>query len=75
MHPRPGCFARMRFAYPGYALMTFSDDFRIMLSPNGVPDDLDKLIRPDRMLAVPAAPELRPHPTYLSWHREHCFKR
>lgn len=55
-------------------LMTFSDDFRIILSPHGVPDDLDKLIRPDRRLAVPHAPELRPHPTYLGWHREHCFK-
>jgi len=55
-------------------LMTFSDDFRIMLSPHGVPDELDKLIRPERMLALPEAPELRPHPTYLRWHREHCFK-
>jgi len=55
-------------------LMTFSDDFRIILSPHGVPDDLDKLIRPDRTLALPEAPELRPHPTYLRWHREHCFK-
>ncbi len=55
-------------------LMTFSDDHRIMLSPHGVPDDLDKLIRSDRTLAVPDAPELRPHPTYLRWHREHCFK-
>lgn len=55
-------------------LMTFSDDFRILLSPHGVPDDLDKLIRPDRRLAVPEAPEARPHPTYLRWHRDHCFK-
>jgi len=55
-------------------LMTFSDDFRIILSPHGVPDDLDKLIRPDRTLGIPDAPELRPHPTYLRWHREHCFK-
>jgi len=55
-------------------LMTFSDDFRIILSPHGVPDDLDKLIRPDRTLALPEALELRPHPTYLRWHREHCFK-
>lgn len=54
--------------------MTFSDDFRILLSPNGVPDDLDKLIRTDRRLALPNAPELSPHPTYLRWHREHCFK-
>ena len=55
-------------------LMTFSDDFRIILSPHGVPGDLDKLIRPDRTLAVPDAPNLRPHPTYLRWHREHRFK-
>lgn len=55
-------------------LMTFSDDYRIMLSPHGVPDDLDKLIRPDRTLALPDTPESRPHPTYLRWHREHRFK-
>ena len=55
-------------------LMTFGDDFRIILSPHGVPDDLGRLIRSDRMLAVPEDPGLRPHPTYLRWHREHCFK-
>lgn len=55
-------------------LMTFGDDHQIILSPHGVPDELDKLIRSDRMLALPEAPELRPHPTYLRWHREHCFK-
>jgi putative restriction endonuclease len=55
-------------------LMSFSDDFQILLSPHGVPDDLDKLIRPGRTLKVPDAPELRPHPTYLQWHRENCFK-
>jgi putative restriction endonuclease len=55
-------------------LMTFSDDFRIILSPHGVPDDLGRLIRSDRMLAVPEDPGLQPHRTYLRWHREHCFK-
>ena len=55
-------------------LMTFSDDFRVILSPHGVPDDLGRLIRSDRMLAVPEDPSLQPHPTYLRWHREHCFK-
>ncbi len=55
-------------------LMTFSDDYQIMLSPHGVPEDVDKLIRPDRTLVVPDSPELRPHPTYLRWHRENCFK-
>lgn len=55
-------------------LMTFGDDHRIILSPHGVPHELDKLIRSDRMLALPESLELRPHPTYLRWHREHCFK-
>jgi putative restriction endonuclease len=55
-------------------LMTFGDDFRIILSPYGVPDDLDKLVRPNRTLVVPDAPELRPHPAYLRWHRDNCFK-
>lgn len=55
-------------------LMTFSDDYRIILSPHGVPDDLDKLIRPERQLLVPDEAKLKPHPTYLRWHRENCFK-
>lgn len=55
-------------------LMSFTDDYEILLSPHGVPDDLDKLIRWDRRLAVPSLPELQPHPTYLRWHRERCFK-
>lgn len=56
-------------------LLTFADDYSILLSPHGVPDDLDKLILPDRKLRVPANPNLRPHATYLAWHRENCFKR
>jgi putative restriction endonuclease len=55
-------------------LMTFSDDYKIILSPHGVPNDLDKLIRAERELLVPEQSELRPHPTYLRWHRENCFK-
>ena len=55
-------------------LMTFTDDYRIVLSPHGVPHELDKLIRSERSLLLPDAPDLRPHPTYLRWHRETCFK-
>lgn len=55
-------------------LMTFSDDYKIILSPHGVPNDLDKLIRPERELMLPEQGEQRPHPTYLRWHRENCFK-
>ncbi|WP_081644520.1 HNH endonuclease [Arenimonas oryziterrae] len=56
-------------------LLSLDDQCRVMLSPQGLPDDLDRLIPSNRMLRLPAAPELRPHPTYLSWHREFRFKR
>lgn len=56
-------------------LLSFTDDHAVMISPSGVPDELDKLIRPERRLLLPANPELRPHPTYLAWHRDNCFKR
>ncbi|MEO7068024.1 MAG: HNH endonuclease [Rhodanobacter sp.] len=56
-------------------LLSFDDDYNILLSPHGLPDGLDKLILPDRKLRVPSNPDLRPHRTYLAWHRDHCFKR
>lgn len=55
-------------------LLSFADDYTILLSPHGVPDGLDKLILPEKRLRVPLNPDLRPHATYLAWHREHCFK-
>jgi putative restriction endonuclease len=55
-------------------LLSFGDDYRILLSPHGVPDDLDKLIRPERQLMLPGQPAWRPHTTYLKWHRENRFK-
>lgn len=55
-------------------LLSFTDDYTILLSPHGVPDGLDKLILPEKKLRVPLNPDLRPHATYLAWHREHCFK-
>lgn len=55
-------------------LITFDDDYSVLVSQHGVPDDLDKLILPDKRLIVPDNPEWRPHPVYLRWHREHRFK-
>ena len=55
-------------------LISFDDDYSIMLSPHGVPNDLDKLIRVERTLLLPDQTSLRPHPTYLNWHRMHRFK-
>jgi len=55
-------------------LMSFSDNYDILLSPHGVPDGLDKLIRPERKLIIPDNPAWRPHPIYLQWHRKEKFK-
>ncbi|QDH68955.1 HNH endonuclease [Marilutibacter alkalisoli] len=55
-------------------LLSFDDDYTILLSPHGVPNDLDKLIRAERKLLLPDSPEWRPHPTYLNWHRLQRFK-
>lgn len=50
--------------------MTFSDDYRILLSPTGVPDGLDKLIVPERKLLLPAGAHQRAHAPNLAWHRD-----
>lgn len=55
-------------------LISFGDEYEVLLSPLGLPDELDKLIRPDRNLLVPDDPSKRPHPTYLQWHRNNVFK-
>lgn len=55
--------------------VSVGDNYDILVSPLGVPDELDRLIRRDRKLLRPELPEWRPHATYLAWHREHRFKR
>lgn len=56
-------------------LLSFADDYTILVSSRGMRRDLDKLILPERKLRIPANPDLRPHAIYLAWHREHCFKQ
>lgn len=55
-------------------LLAFGDDYSIILSPHGVPDELDRLIVPQRTLILPDQAAWRPHPTYLTWHRNNRFK-
>ena len=55
-------------------LISFDDQYNVLLSPAGIPDELDKLIPAHKQLILPAHLERRPHPTYLRWHRENCFK-
>ena len=55
-------------------LLSVDNHYRVLLSPSGVPDELGRLILPDRKLILPVRPEDRPHPTFLKWHRENVFK-
>lgn len=56
-------------------LISLTDDFDVLVSRQV--NDLDSvwgLVNPTRRAIVPNKPALRPHPGYLAWHRETCFK-
>lgn len=55
-------------------LVSFDDNYNILLSPHGIPHDLERLMPANRKLTLPNHPEWRPHSTYLKWHRENRFK-
>lgn len=57
-------------------LIGLSDDYEVLVSRH-VNDvaSVWKLVNRTRRAAVPADTAKRPHPAYLAWHREHCFKR
>ena len=56
-------------------LISLSDDLDVLISYQ-VNDrsSLDAIINPSRKARTPSDPTQRPHPTYLRWHRENCFK-
>jgi putative restriction endonuclease len=56
-------------------LIGIGDDFGIMISRQiNDRDGALALVNPTGRLIAPLDPALRPHPRYLSWHREHVFK-
>jgi putative restriction endonuclease len=57
-------------------LISLSDELDVLVSRqvNDV-ESVWKLVNQSRRAAVPANPAHRPHPAYLAWHRDHCFKR
>lgn len=54
-------------------LISIGDDFRVLLR-SGLPDAVLRFLPADGLIAVPARSELRPHPVFLKFHREHVFK-
>jgi len=56
-------------------LLGLGDDLEILVSRQvNDPDRVWALVNEGRRALVPREPSLRPHPRYLAWHREHCFK-
>src|SRR5690606_14852707 len=55
-------------------LLSVADDLTILVSRNKVPGEVvDRLIRPEGRLILPADPHDHPHPGNLRWHRENVF--
>lgn len=54
-------------------LISVDDDFRVLRAV-GVPDDVARLIRPEARLLLPDDETLRPHPSFMRFHREKVFK-
>ncbi|MBX3694623.1 MAG: HNH endonuclease [Steroidobacteraceae bacterium] len=55
-------------------LISVDDSLRLLVASKGIPGELASLVQPGKVLGVPTRRDLRPHATYLRWHREECFK-
>ena len=56
-------------------LIGVADDMRILVSRHiNDPDGVRSMINATGCIASPARPSDRPHPAFLRWHRENCFK-
>jgi len=57
-------------------LLSLADDGEILVSRHiNNMDEVNRVIISDRQARLPVHPKNRPHPAYLSWHRENCFKQ
>jgi putative restriction endonuclease len=57
-------------------LISFSDDLDILVSRQANdPESIRGLINKTGRAIVPLRPSARPHPHFLQWHRENCFKQ
>lgn len=57
-------------------LISLADDLEILISRHvNDADSVRRLINGSGRARAPASPALGPHPLYLAWHREYCFKR
>lgn len=55
-------------------LISVDDSYRLLVAPKGIPGDLAPLVQQGKTIRLPGRPDLRPHATYLRWHRKERFK-
>ena len=56
-------------------LLSLADDGEILVSRHiNNTEEIDRLLVNDRQARLPALQRNQPHPSYLAWHREECFK-
>ncbi|AFL54736.1 hypothetical protein AB395_00006605 (plasmid) [Sinorhizobium fredii CCBAU 45436] len=56
-------------------LISLSDELDILISRQvNDPESIQSLINRTGRAIVPQRPHERPHPQFLRWHRENCFK-
>ena len=56
-------------------LISLTDDLDILVSRQvNDADSVWKLVNASGCASMPMNPAHRPHPLYLAWHRDHCFK-
>lgn len=57
-------------------LISVADDLTILVSRQvNDPQGIQAMINDSGRVLAPLRPADRPHPHFLQWHREHCFKR
>jgi putative restriction endonuclease len=56
-------------------LVSVDEDCSLLVARGSIAAEVsDRLLVANRRLILPADPALRPHPSYLEWHRRHRFK-
>ena len=55
-------------------LISIAENHDLLFAKGKVPDQVMRMLNPDRHLLVPVRPEQAPHPMFLRWHRDNVFK-
>ena len=57
------------------ALISFTENFELMVSKDQVPNNVRRLFLPNVAERLPKGSSMQPHPTFLEYHIEQIFKR